>query len=368
MAGVARGASGCVRALAAAGTLGKDRQIARRAAGAVPVRPRREASRAAVRVAPSLRGPDRADGAGDVLGERLRHGPASGEAPRAEQGEAGSAGLPVAPLAGAEEAMVGVGLRASAAGRVGARSAPGDPRQRHGGPEQQGGDGSLAHHVPERMQAVPGARLRRLGRPDGPIDGTVPRADDGNRHATAEIRAAGPMTRTLTGTPRRDGFRMPAPPSSSTPGARCGTSTEIHKTRQPAPLYITEAEARGVDSAPGTKARRVGDRLPASYVNFHIGAGIVVMPWFDDPRDGPAQEAVAPTASRSRSRPGRAAQPRDSRISARRVPPISGWVIRMGIESSEDSPERRMSPALRGTRQGTTVPRWVRARARCPGS
>jgi len=37
-----------------------------------------------------------------------------------------------------------------------ARSVPGDRRQRHGGPDQQGGDGSLAHHGPERMQAVPG--------------------------------------------------------------------------------------------------------------------------------------------------------------------------------------------------------------------
>jgi agmatine deiminase len=28
-------------------------------------------------------------------------------------------------------------------------------------------------------------------------------------------------------------------------------------------------------------------------VNFYIGEGIVVMPLFDDPRDRPAQEAVA---------------------------------------------------------------------------
>jgi hypothetical protein len=39
-------------------------------------------------------------------------------------------------------------------------------------------------------------------------------------------------------------------------------------------LYISEAEARGVDSVPGTKPRQAGDRRPASY-------------------DRPAQEAVA---------------------------------------------------------------------------
>jgi agmatine deiminase len=58
-------------------------------------------------------------------------------------------------------------------------------------------------------------------------------------------------------------------------------------------LYISEAEARGVDTVPGTKPRQAGDRRPVFYVNFYIGEGIVVMPSFDDPRDRPAQEAVA---------------------------------------------------------------------------
>jgi Porphyromonas-type peptidyl-arginine deiminase len=59
------------------------------------------------------------------------------------------------------------------------------------------------------------------------------------------------------------------------------------------PLYISEAEARGVDGVPGTEPRQAGDRLPASHVNFYIGEGSVVMLSFDDPRDRPAQEAVA---------------------------------------------------------------------------
>jgi agmatine deiminase len=71
-----------------------------------------------------------------------------------------------------------------------------------------------------------------------------------------------------------------------------GRALEIHTIHQPDPLHITEQEARGVDAVPGTKPRRPGDRMPASYVNFYIGHGIVVMPSFDDPRDAPAREAV----------------------------------------------------------------------------
>jgi hypothetical protein len=33
-------------------------------------------------------------------------------------------------------------------------------------------------------------------------------------------------------------------------------------------LYISEAEARGVDTVPGTKPRQAGDRRPVFYVNF----------------------------------------------------------------------------------------------------
>src|SRR5262245_25436124 len=76
----------------AAGALGEERQVPRRAVAPVPVRPRREAARAAMSVASSPRGPDRPDRAGDVLGERLRVRPAPGEAPGAQPGGAGATG------------------------------------------------------------------------------------------------------------------------------------------------------------------------------------------------------------------------------------------------------------------------------------
>jgi agmatine deiminase len=71
-----------------------------------------------------------------------------------------------------------------------------------------------------------------------------------------------------------------------------GRALQVHRIHQPAPLYITEAEARGVDVALGTKPRRAGDRMPATYVNFYVGQGIVVVPAFDDPQDARARAAI----------------------------------------------------------------------------
>jgi agmatine deiminase len=36
-----------------------------------------------------------------------------------------------------------------------------------------------------------------------------------------------------------------------------------------------------------------GDRLPASYANFYVGNGTVVMPAFKDPADDPARRVLA---------------------------------------------------------------------------
>ena len=71
-----------------------------------------------------------------------------------------------------------------------------------------------------------------------------------------------------------------------------GRKLEIHRLHQPEPVLITAEEAAGVDQLPGTLPRQAGDRLAASYVNFYIGNGIVVMPSFDDPRDVDAREQL----------------------------------------------------------------------------
>lgn len=64
-----------------------------------------------------------------------------------------------------------------------------------------------------------------------------------------------------------------------------GRRLKVHKLVQPGPLKRTTAEAAGVDSLDGTQARRGGDRLAASYVNFYIGNEVVVMPLLDARHD-----------------------------------------------------------------------------------
>lgn len=72
-----------------------------------------------------------------------------------------------------------------------------------------------------------------------------------------------------------------------------GRPLVVHKLLQPTPVLISADEAEGVDHVPGTLPRRAGDRLAASYVNFYVGNGVVVVPQFGDPQDGPACAALA---------------------------------------------------------------------------
>ncbi len=60
-----------------------------------------------------------------------------------------------------------------------------------------------------------------------------------------------------------------------------GRALVIHKLHQPGPLYLTAEEAAGIDLRAGTRARKAGDRLPASYVNFYVANGRVVAPLYD---------------------------------------------------------------------------------------
>jgi agmatine deiminase len=64
-----------------------------------------------------------------------------------------------------------------------------------------------------------------------------------------------------------------------------GRPFEIHTLPMPAVLEITADEAWGVDSAEGSIPRRAGDKTAASYLNFLIVNGGVILPAFDDPND-----------------------------------------------------------------------------------
>jgi agmatine deiminase len=67
-----------------------------------------------------------------------------------------------------------------------------------------------------------------------------------------------------------------------------GRRLKVHKLVQPGPLYMTKAEASGVDAAGGSQPREAGARLAGSYVNFYPGTRRVVVPLLDAKRDGAA--------------------------------------------------------------------------------
>ena len=72
-----------------------------------------------------------------------------------------------------------------------------------------------------------------------------------------------------------------------------GRRLKIHKLMQPGPLYMSEAEAAGIEPSPDCKRRRAGDRLAGSYVNFYIANRHIVMPLLDPKSDRAAKAALA---------------------------------------------------------------------------
>jgi agmatine deiminase len=72
-----------------------------------------------------------------------------------------------------------------------------------------------------------------------------------------------------------------------------GRSFEVIKLPAPGPLTTTEEEAASVEAVEGTRPRRAGDRLAASYVNFYIANSRVVYPLLDPARDDEAREIIA---------------------------------------------------------------------------
>lgn len=72
-----------------------------------------------------------------------------------------------------------------------------------------------------------------------------------------------------------------------------GKALKIHKLMQPGPLYMSDVEAAGIEHVPGNRARRGGERLAGSYVNFYIANRAIVMPLLDPRRDRQAKAALA---------------------------------------------------------------------------
>jgi len=55
---------------------------------------------------------------------------------------------------------------------------------------------------------------------------------------------------------------------------------------------MTADEAGGIDARAGSRPRRVGDRLPASYINFYIANKCVVVPQYDKRWDAAAMRTI----------------------------------------------------------------------------
>ncbi|MCB1608756.1 MAG: agmatine deiminase [Xanthomonadales bacterium] len=72
-----------------------------------------------------------------------------------------------------------------------------------------------------------------------------------------------------------------------------GRALQVHRIVLPQPLSHSEEEARGIDVARSAWPRRAGARMAASYVNFLISNGAVILPSFDDPTDQVAANQLA---------------------------------------------------------------------------
>ncbi len=72
-----------------------------------------------------------------------------------------------------------------------------------------------------------------------------------------------------------------------------GRSFAVHKLPIPKnPVCITEEELQGYEFEEGEDVREVGERLAASYVNFYISNGGIILPQFNDENDKVAVEIL----------------------------------------------------------------------------
>ncbi|MGA2529601.1 MAG: agmatine deiminase [Acidimicrobiales bacterium] len=68
-----------------------------------------------------------------------------------------------------------------------------------------------------------------------------------------------------------------------------GRTLRVETLPMPSIMELTEDEVAGIDYAEGSIPRRPGDKTAASYLNFLIVNGGVIMPVFDDPNDAVAK-------------------------------------------------------------------------------
>jgi agmatine deiminase len=113
-----------------------------------------------------------------------------------------------------------------------------------------------------------------------------------------------------------------------------GRTITVHKLLLPTrPVCLTAEEVSGYSFEEGEDTRRPGERLAASYVNFYLSNGGVVLPQFGDPNDAAAAEQMG------RLFPGRTVYP----IPAREIL-LGGGNIHC---ITQQIPKRRCQPCVR---------------------
>lgn len=71
-----------------------------------------------------------------------------------------------------------------------------------------------------------------------------------------------------------------------------GRRLTVHKLPSPGPLYLTRREAAGIVRRRGMRPLAAGRRLAASYVNFYLANGALILPLLDARTDAPARRAL----------------------------------------------------------------------------
>jgi agmatine deiminase len=79
-----------------------------------------------------------------------------------------------------------------------------------------------------------------------------------------------------------------------------GRRLVVHKLPSPGPLYMTRREAAGVIASRAIRGLRSGQRLAASYVNFYLANGALIMPLLDASTDGAARRVLSRVFPRRR--------------------------------------------------------------------
>jgi agmatine deiminase len=71
-----------------------------------------------------------------------------------------------------------------------------------------------------------------------------------------------------------------------------GRALDVIHLPSPGPITIGEDEARGVEAVAGSRPRRAGDRMAASYTNFYIANSRIIFPLLDERYDEQASEIL----------------------------------------------------------------------------